>query len=56
MVAVVRMDVSPMNPKRWCLTLARGHEVWVTSERKPKLATVDACSTCRGKALRLAQK
>jgi hypothetical protein len=32
---VVRADQSPMNEKRWCLTLACGCEVWVTSGFKP---------------------
>lgn len=32
---VVRTDQSPLNPKRWCLTLVCGHEVWVTRTRRP---------------------
>ena len=34
---VERADQSPMNPKRWCLTLVCGHEVWVTRSVRPKL-------------------
>lgn len=44
-IAVVRVDRSPMNPARWCLTLACGHEVWVTSAQKPKRAT-SPCAKC----------
>ncbi len=32
---VVRIDQSPMNAKRWCLELDCGHEVWITSTRRP---------------------
>ena len=32
---VVRVDRSPMNSGRWCLTLECGHEHWVTATRRP---------------------
>ena len=32
---VVRTDQAPLNPKRWCLTLSCGHEVWITRARRP---------------------
>ncbi len=35
MLTVQRVDQSPMNEKRWCLTLSCGHEIWVTANRKP---------------------
>lgn len=44
-MAVMRVDRSPMNPRRWSLTLACGHEVWVTSAQKPK-RTTSPCATC----------
>jgi len=34
-VKVLRATQSPLNPRRWCLDLECGHEVWVTSKRKP---------------------
>ena len=33
---IVRVDRSPLNPKRWCLMLECGHEEWVTATAKPK--------------------
>ena len=33
---VMRTDQSPLNPKRWCLTLACGHEAWITRVRRPQ--------------------
>ena len=44
-IAVVRVDLSPMSPRRWVLTLACGHEVWVTASRKPGRETCK-CETC----------
>jgi hypothetical protein len=44
-VAVLSVDRSPMNAKRWLLTLACGHGVWITSERKPSRKTA-RCSAC----------
>jgi hypothetical protein len=43
---VQRVDQSPMNPKRWCLTLSCRHEVWVTASRKPQRMKMpcDRCS------------
>lgn len=34
--AVVSVTQSPMNPQRWLLILACGHEAWVTAKRRPK--------------------
>lgn len=44
-MTVQRVDQSPMNPKRWCLTLSCRHEVWVTANSKPKRmkAKCDVC-------------
>lgn len=42
---VQRVDQSPMNPQRWCLTLSCGHEEWVTSKSKPKRMKMK-CSQC----------
>jgi len=42
---VQRADQSPMNPKRWCLTLSCGHEVWVTANRKPQRMK-EQCERC----------
>lgn len=44
---VVRADQSPMNEKRWLLTLSCGHETWVTRSRAPTLGTKVECETCR---------
>lgn len=46
--AVQRIDQSPMNPKRWCLTLLCGHEVWVTRGARPKLQG-HFCERCASK-------
>jgi hypothetical protein len=43
--AVERVDQSPMNPKRWCLTLVCGHEVWVNGNRRPTAKTA-ICERC----------
>lgn len=45
-MTVQRVDRSPMNPKRWCLTLSCGHEVWVTSKSKPTRMKA-MCDTCK---------
>lgn len=44
-ISVVRVDQSPMNPKQWALTLACGHESWVTASKRParKTATCERC-------------
>ena len=42
---VVYVDQSPMNPVRWCLTLACRHEIWVTAKRRPMTKVVD-CKEC----------
>lgn len=44
-MTVRRVDQSPMNPKRWCLTLSCGHEMWVTSNRKPQRMQTE-CERC----------
>lgn len=35
-MTVRRVDQSPMNAQRWCLTLSCGHEIWVTSKTRPQ--------------------
>lgn len=45
MRAVVEVDRSPVNAARWCLTLECGHEIWVTSQRRPRRKE-DFCSKC----------
>lgn len=35
-MTVRRVDQSPLNKQRWCLTLSCGHEVWITSKSRPK--------------------
>jgi hypothetical protein len=42
---VRRVDQSPMNGQRWCLTLTCNHEVWVTSSSCPKRSKM-ACPKC----------
>lgn len=44
-IAVVRVDRSPMNAKRWVLTLSCGHEVWLTATKKPARKT-SKCTRC----------
>lgn len=44
-VAIVRIDRSPMNAKRWQLSLACGHDLWVTATRRPTKKT-SKCATC----------
>lgn len=48
---VVSVDISPMNRARWCLTLACGHETWVTAARKPKTKEAE-CPRCANLAKR----
>ena len=36
-VTVVRATQSPMNARQWCLDLSCGHEVWITSKRRPNI-------------------
>ena len=43
--AVTRVDRSPMNPIRWCLTLECGHEEWINSKSKPK-RQLQGCTRC----------
>lgn len=38
-VSVTDATQSPLNPKRWCLELDCGHDIWVTSEKKPTRKT-----------------
>ena len=42
---VLRTDQSPMNPKRWCLELACGHEIWMTATKRPARKTA-FCPIC----------
>ena len=42
---VFSVKQSPLNPLRWCLSLECGHDVWVTSKRKPARKT-SACEPC----------
>lgn len=42
---VLRVDQSPMSRLQWCCLLACGHELWVTSKRKPASKTMK-CSIC----------
>jgi hypothetical protein len=44
-MTVRRVDQSPMNAQRWCLTLNCGHEVWVTSKSRPKRVKAP-CDRC----------
>jgi hypothetical protein len=44
-MTVRRVDQSPMNAKRWCLTLNCGHEVWVTASRRPSRMKQE-CTIC----------
>ncbi len=36
---VVEVHRSPLYPQRWCMGLACGHDVWVTSKTRPKRKT-----------------
>jgi hypothetical protein len=36
---VLRVTLSPLNNRRWCLGLACGHELWVTAKRRPTRRT-----------------
>ncbi len=47
--AVMRVGRSPNNKARWCLWLACGHAVWITSKRVPSPKRA-ACSYCAAKA------
>jgi len=44
-IAVLRVDQSPMNAKRWELSLSCGHTLWVTAAKKPTRKTAE-CPTC----------
>jgi hypothetical protein len=33
---VTSVKQSPLNSRRWCLSLECGHEVWITAENKPR--------------------
>jgi hypothetical protein len=44
-VTVLRVGRSPMNAKRWLLSLSCGHEVWITAAKKPACKTAK-CQTC----------
>ncbi len=45
---VVRVDVSPMNPKVKCAQLSCGHDVW--RNRKPRVGATIVCEQCARKA------
>ncbi len=42
---VIKVTQSPMNPLRWLLDLECGHDVWVTSKKRPTRKTV-SCDKC----------
>ena len=42
---VFRVTQSPLNARRWCLSLYCGHEVWVTRHGRPKIKA-HFCETC----------
>lgn len=44
-VAVQGITQSPMNPVRWYLSTACGHDGWVTSKRRPTAKTF-VCHAC----------
>lgn len=46
-IAVLRVDQSPLNAKRWELSLSCGHTLWVTANKRPARKAVK-CSTCAG--------
>lgn len=55
LLKAVRVTQSPMNAKQWCVDLECGHEIWVTSNRKPKKQSYP-CEKCsefwsKGKSL-----
>lgn len=45
---VVRVDVSPMNPKVKCAQLDCGHDVW--RNRRPRIGATIVCEACARKA------
>lgn len=46
---VVRVGVSPMNPKVKWAELTCGHTVW--RQRKPRIGAITACEKCSEKAV-----
>jgi len=44
-VRVMSVKQSPLNPLRWLLTLACGHEIWVTAKQRPRVRT-GRCPKC----------
>lgn len=46
---VERVTQSPMNPLRWSLDLACGHEAWITSKSRPKRKH-QVCERCSAAA------
>lgn len=44
--AIVKID--QITERRWLLTVACGHEVWMTSDRRPRVKTI-ICSKCSTK-------
>ena len=43
---VLSVHQSPMNSRRWCLSLACGHEAWVTRLKRPTAKFVP-CEGCK---------
>lgn len=43
---VVQATRSPLNPKRWLLSLACGHEAWVTRSSRPRRGAMHDCERC----------
>lgn len=43
---ILRSDQSPMNERRWLLTLSCGHESWITQGSKPKVGKAVECPSC----------
>lgn len=44
-VAVKSAKVSPLNPKQWNVSLECGHDIWVTTKRKPRMKSA-YCIKC----------
>lgn len=36
-------EQSPLDPRRWCVTLSCGHEAWITADRRPLRRTTRDC-------------
>lgn len=42
---------SPVNPQRWLLELACGHQRWITQRRRPSLRRALLCPICEARRL-----